>query len=136
SGVFRSLDGGTTWTNVSTGVSVNNGCMDLAIRTDLPSQDWLILSCGTFAQATIYVNTDAANSTAWSAKLAETNMGRTSLAIAPSNQLIVYAAAAQQEISSNYDDGLWAVFRSADGGLTWTATVRNTNPTFLNTLLF
>src|SRR3954447_20054508 len=73
-GIFRSTDGGTNWTNISSGVTVNNGCMDLAIRNDLPSQDWLVLSCGTLAQGTVYVNQDAAGAGTWSAKLQQPNM--------------------------------------------------------------
>jgi len=135
-GIFRSTDGGTNWTQVLLNQQNFNGCMDLAIRTDITATDWVIASCGTFTQATVYVNQDAANTTNWVSELSELEMGRTSLAIAPSNQLIVYAAAADSGVNDNYENGLWAVFRSADGGLTWAATVRNSAPVLLNTLLY
>jgi Spy/CpxP family protein refolding chaperone len=135
-GIFRSTDGGTNWTNISTGVVVNNGCMDLAIRKDVTAQDWLVLSCGQFAQATVYVNQDAAGAGTWSAKLSQPNMARTSIAIAPSNQLVVYAAASQEGVGNNYDDGLLGVFKSSDGGLTWSTQVTNANANIVNTVLF
>jgi hypothetical protein len=131
-GVWRSSDGGTTWTRVHN-PGVNGGCLDLALRTDQPT-DYLFASCGTSVQARVYRNADAGGSGAWVSALTETNMGRTSLAIAPSNQSVVYAMAASN-VSGNFRDGLHAVFRSTDSGSTWTARVRNTNPTKLNTVL-
>ncbi len=140
-GVWRSLDGGSSWTNVlnpanSSGNTVFGGCLDLAIRTD-QSTDFIFASCGTFEQATVYCNTDAGRIGAWRPVLTESGMGRTSLAIAPSNQNIVYAAASSIA-SGDYYAGLHAVFRSTTGGASgsWTATVRNTDATKLNTLLF
>lgn len=63
-------------------------------------------------------------------------MGRTSLAIARSNQNVVYALAASNTTSGNFKlGGLHAVLRSIDGGGTWTARVRNTDPIKLNTVL-
>ena len=51
----------------------------------------------------------------WTQTLAATGQGRTSLAIAPSNQNIVYALAASNQ-PGNYLDGLLGVWRSADSG--------------------
>ena len=61
-------------------------------------------------------------------------MGRTSLAFAPSNPLIVYALSASIA-PGDFEQGLHAVFQSTDGGATWSARVRNTDPTKLNTVL-
>ncbi len=139
-GIWRSTDGGTTWTlahnPTGTGSStVSGGCLDLAIRTD-QTTDYLFASCGTFAQATIYRNTDASGSGVWTSVHTETGMGRTSLAIAPSDQNVIYALASSIA-SGSYQFGLHAVFRSTmsgDSG-TWTAQVRNSNATKLNTAL-
>ena len=92
SGVWRSSDSGLTWSRVLQ-TSVNGGCLDLAFRSDT-SGDFLLASCGTLAQATVYRNPAAETSAAWSAVLSETNMGRTSLAFAPSNPSVAYALAA------------------------------------------
>ncbi len=66
-------------------------------------------------------------------------MGRTSLAIAPSDQNVIYALAASNVPgpSAFYEQGLLAVFRSTAGGApaSWEARVRNTDPVRLNTLI-
>jgi uncharacterized protein (TIGR03437 family) len=138
-GLWRSTDGGATWSQSldptnSSNRTVTGGCLDLATRTD-QTTDYLFAACGTFEQSTIYRNTDAGGSGAWTAVQTESGMGRTSLAVAPSNQNVIYAASASYA-SGSYLDGLHAVFRSTDGGTSWTAQVRNNNPTKLNTLLF
>ncbi|HSP34922.1 MAG TPA: hypothetical protein VLU46_11450 [Thermoanaerobaculia bacterium] len=130
SGVWRSADGGTTWTNVLP-TTVRGGCLDLALRTDVPG-DSLFASCGTFDQATIYLATNAERENAWTPVLSEPDQGRTTLAIAPSKPSTVYALAA-----SNTDQALLAVYRSDANGDpgSWTprATRNDTNP--LNTIL-
>ena len=81
----------------------------------------------TSVQATIYRNADAGGSGAWSAVYTEATMGRTSLAIAPSNQNVVYALSASIE-TGDFNDGLLAVFRSTDGGASWTAAGQEHEP--------
>ena len=127
-GVFRSTDGGTTWTLMINGTSVN-GCTDLALQTRR-TVGYLYAACGTFAQATIYRALDSATS-ALTAVYTEAGMGRTSLAIAPSNENVIYALAANS--STN---GMHAVLRSTTGGAagSWTARVRSTAPVKLNSL--
>lgn len=131
-GVWRSTDGGTSWTQ-ALNPSVTGGCLDLAIRTD-QSTDYIFASCGTFTQATVYRNTDAGGAGTWTPVLADAGMGRTSLAIAPSSQATVYALTSSVD-PGVFNLGLHAVFRSTDGGSTWPARVRNSNPTKLNTVL-
>ncbi len=140
-GVWRSVDSGANWEQVlqplnEDGDPLTGGCLDLAIRTD-KATDYLFASCGTFVQATIYRNTDAAGAGTWTAVHTETNMGRTSLALAPSNQDIIYAAAASNA-SGQFDQGLHAIFRSTSSGDagSWTPQVRNTSVNKLNTALF
>jgi hypothetical protein len=133
-GVFRSLNGGATWTRIYK-TSLFSGCLDLALRTDTPT-DTLFASCGSFEQSSVVRNTAAEGNGPWSVVLTEKAMGRTSLAIAPSNQNVIYAMASSIA-SGNYSLGLLAVFRSSTGGGagSWTAQVRNTNTNKLNTLL-
>ncbi|HXV61708.1 MAG TPA: hypothetical protein VEK15_13500, partial [Vicinamibacteria bacterium] len=133
-GVHRSLDGGANWSLVLAPL-VTGGCLDLAARTDGGPVDIVFASCGTLTQATVYRNLDASGAGVWTSVLTEANMGRTSLAIAPSNQDIIYALSASIDGTSPYDGGLHAVFRSINGGSTWAARVRNTDATKLNTLL-
>jgi hypothetical protein len=131
-GVWRSLNFGSTWTRVLD-PQVFGGCLDLASRTDRAA-DVVFASCGTFEQATVYRNLKANAAGAWTPVLRDPGMGRTTLAIAPSNQNIVYAMAASI-VAGDYTDGLHGVFRSTDGGAHWTARVRNTSSNKLNTVL-
>ncbi len=138
-GVFRSTDNGVTWSKVLDGTSVN-GCMDLAIQTDRPLA-YVFASCGTFeaANATtgaIYRALDTGSAQTWTKVFNPANMGRTSLALAPSNQNIIYAVAASNE-SGNFNNGLLGVYRSTTSGSTgsWTTQVTNTSTTTQNRLL-
>lgn len=143
-GVWRSLDAGASWARVllpenAVGNIVQGGCLDLAIRTDVGT-DYVFASCGSFTQATVYLNTSAGDvesgSGSWTAVIREPGIGRTALAIAPSNQNVVYALASSIE-QGTYDRGLHAVFRSTAGGVegSWSARVRNNSATKLNTAL-
>jgi photosystem II stability/assembly factor-like uncharacterized protein len=125
-GVWRSADAGTTWSRVLP-TTVMGGCLDL-VRGNA-----LFVACGTFEQATIY---RSANGQSWEAVYTEPNMGRTTLAIAPSDPSIVYALAASNEPGIRYQ-GLLGVFRSTANGDpgTWTARIRNTDPTFASFML-
>ena len=139
------------------------GCTDLALRTDR-STDYVLASCasrstddryylpgllpdacgGRPCPARVYVNADAANGGDWDVVLTEPGMGRTQLSIHAADQDIVYASSASIVAgpdadgngTGDYDNGLHAVFRSDDGGRTWRATVRNSDPELLNTTLF
>jgi len=137
-GVWRSTDAGQNWSRILNAEDVTGGCLNLALRTDR-SNDYLFASCGTFQQATVYLNMQAESGGSWTPVLSEYGMGRTSLAIAPSDQNTIYALSASYIPGPNgwFDGGLHAVFRSDQGGSagTWRATVRNTNPSKLNTLL-
>ncbi|MBL8204070.1 MAG: hypothetical protein JNM09_07560 [Blastocatellia bacterium] len=132
-GVWRSLDGGATWGKV---LNYTDGCLDLVIRTD-QTTDYIFAACGTFRGAEIFRNTDAGGAGTWTSVYRENGMGRTSLALAPSNQNVIYAVAAST-LSGPFRDGLHAVFRSTSSGDsgTWTAQARNNNALKLNTVLF
>ncbi len=129
SGVWRSTDEGLNWTAVLP-VSINGGCLDLAARTDQQT-DYLFAACGNFQQATIYRKSNAEAAGSWDTALSETGMGRTAIAIAPSNQNIVYAVSAA--LGGAYADGLFAFYRSDNGGNSFAAMVRNTDTNKVNT---
>lgn len=131
-GVFRSNDGGAVWTQVQAS-AVNGGCLDLAIRTD-QDPDHVFAACGTFERATVFRSTDGGDIGTWESELSEASMGRTSLAIAPSDEDTIYALSASIA-PGQFEDGLHAVFRSTDGGDTWTEQVRNNDAVKLNTVL-
>lgn len=136
SGIWRSTDAGVSWTNILTprndfNETITGGCLDLAIRTDVQS-DYIFASCGTFEKASVYRNTDASGGGLWTTVLSEEGMGRTALAISPSNQSIVYALASSVEFGP-YELALYAVFRSDNGGDSWNAVLRNTSQNKLST---
>lgn len=133
-GIFRSNDAGASWTKMIDATAVN-GCMDLAIQTDRALAN-VFASCGTFAQGTVYRALDTAGAQTWSAVMSVPGQGRTSLALAPSNQNIIYALAAST-VAGNFNDGLLGVYRSTTGGTagSWTARVTNASPVKLNTAL-
>ncbi len=140
SGVHRSDDEGKTWQQILE-PDVKGGCLDLAIRADR-SDDVLFASCGTFEQATIWRSEDAAararggKGPKFEAVLEDPGMGRTSIAIAPSDQNVIYALAASND-KGDYEQGLHAVFRSTTGGASgsWEVRIRNTATDFNSTLL-
>jgi photosystem II stability/assembly factor-like uncharacterized protein len=137
SGVWRSLDEGISWNRIlATGAK--GGCLDLAMRTDT-SSDFIFASCGTLDQATVYRARAAEGAGAWEAVLSESGMGRTSLAIAPSDQRVVYALSASNVgcATNPYSQGLFAVFRSSGEGArgSWSARVRNTSTNPMDNLI-
>jgi photosystem II stability/assembly factor-like uncharacterized protein len=137
-GVYASTDAGATWNLVVDQSSDSQpGCQDLAVRTDQPT-DYLFATCAFdgYDNPAIYRNTDAAGSGQWNVVFTADNMSRTSLAIAPSNQNIIYAIAASSE-DGDYHGGLLAVYRSTSSGDpgSWTTQVTNQDPTLLNALL-
>ena len=116
SGVWRSTDSGATWTRLLA-VNVRGGCLDLALRPDR-SEDVLFASCGSYEQATVYRFPRAADRSDAEVVLRQPDMGRTSLAIAPSNPDVIYALAASNVPGPQgiYRQGLLAVYRSDRGG--------------------
>ena len=135
-GVWRSLDAGATWTR-TLDPKVTGGCLDLALRTDTGA-DALFASCGTReGTAAVWRDQAAERSGGWSKVLGRKGMGRTTLAIAPSNQNVIYALASSNVPGpgGKFQYGLLAVYRSQNGGKTWSVRLRNTNKKKLNTLL-
>ncbi|UXI67656.1 WD40/YVTN/BNR-like repeat-containing protein [Tahibacter amnicola] len=140
-GILRSLDSGATWTKVvdssASGINVFGGCFDLSAIPGGP-QDTILGTCGTFggnatfsalANGVILRNTDAAGAGTWTSVLSSGTpgtQGRSMVAVAPSNPQIVYALVAGGDgAPGTVVDGLLGVWRSADGGATWTPKVQN-----------
>jgi len=122
-GVWRSSNGGTTWAR-TLNPNVTGGCLDLVARPGMLG-DYVFASCGTFERSTVWRAKNAENDGAWEAVLSEPNMGRTSLAIAPSNPSVIYALAASNEPGLR-NQGLLALYRSVSDGDAGSWTVRST----------
>ena len=116
-GVHFSADGGNTWTRTLDRVAPNTGCEELAIRSD-QSTDYLFAACGRFSipASAIFRNVDAGGGGAWENVLAMPGMGRTSLAVAPSQPNTIYALLTDADPSSDFYQGALGVFRSDSSG--------------------
>ncbi len=131
-GVWYSPDGGVRWTRVLDRRSPNLGCQDVVIRSD-QTTDYVFAACVSRASGTtsaIFRNTDASGNGKWEQVFSDKNLDRASLALAPSDQSIIYALAASRETGNN-QFGLLGVYRSASNGdaETWEAraTVKDDN---------
>jgi hypothetical protein len=117
-GVWMSTDGGASFTQTLPRIAPNSGCEDLVMRTD-QGTDSLFAACGrfNFPTSAVFRNLDAAGGGSWETVLAPAGMGATSLAIAPSNQSIVYAMMASVDPNNAaFNNGLLAVYRSMANG--------------------
>ena len=138
-GLLASKDGGASWTLAPLNAGYY-GCQDLAIRTDMAT-DYLFAACSgpnlstTFA---VWRNTDAAGTGTWTSVFTAPNMGRTVIALAPSQQSTIYAAAAGSPASPRDGVLLAGVFRSTANGDagSWTTQVTGSDPSPWNALLF
>jgi len=144
-GVWRSLDAGVSWDVVlsnplfiadsSASNGSSTGCTELAIRSDT-NPDVLLAAFGSFDTDGLFRSTDGGDT--WSqlgtaADLRNSSQGRMALAIAPSNNDVMYVCMA--------DAGgrLVNVYRSIDGGDSWSPRVNLgsvTGPFLLSNLVF
>gem|GEM_PF-734376 len=109
-GLYKSTDAGVSWSNTRCGTYVNSLVMDQS-NTQI-----LYGAIGGTGANSIRKSTDGGAT--WStltAGLPTTSMGRTQLAIAPTNGNIVYAS-----ISNRASSQLLGLYRTTDGGSSWT----------------
>lgn len=100
-------------------------------------------ACSGPCPGAVFRNDDAGGSGTWQTVLSETGMGRTSLEVARSDPDVVYALSSSIVAGfdrtgdgyGDYDNGLHALFRSEDGGRSFSARLRNDSPDALSTYL-
>ncbi|MCO6438405.1 MAG: hypothetical protein J5J06_15040 [Phycisphaerae bacterium] len=141
-GVYKTTTAGMFWfpvlentTFINTSPPNSNGstsgCMELALRADTPpGPDVVFASFGSFDTDGLFRSADGGIS--WTqvgttSDLIVTRQGRMSLAIAPSNNDIMYVAMADNGIGAPTGT-IVNVFRSSDGGLTWTPQLTPSHP--------
>ena len=119
-GIWKTTDGGSTWTNTTTSISTFDSYSDVAID---PNSGTIYMAVGDNFDSThngMYLSTNGGSS--WSAAgnfPKGGNDGRISFALSPSTattKATLYAA-----IASIQTNGLLAIEKSADGGATWTS---------------
>ena len=118
-GVFRSTDGGNSYANV-----LPKGVVWSLARTNT---GWLasVATSGYYSPATLYTSADGVSWTAVSAPNLTTDAGRITLAVGAPGDAVVYAYAARScDKGCDQKD----LFRSADGGNSWTALGLNSKP--------
>ncbi|RZM80604.1 hypothetical protein C3B51_11095 [Pseudoalteromonas rubra] len=114
-GVQRSKDNGASWETVFVAKGASVGCTDLTLVDD-GDKDVLVTACGSFDTGGIHRSADGGDN--WDSVLVAPKQGRSTIAVAPSDNNVMYA------LLANIDDhGMEAVYKSEDMGLTWTATV-------------
>jgi uncharacterized protein (TIGR03437 family) len=120
SGIYRSSDGGATWTAVLTGAAGS----DLVFNPSDPTIVYAALgSAATNARNGVYKSTnggitwDPAGGSGTTA-LPATNMGRIALALAPSSPNTVYAGI--HNAGAAGFGSLLGLYKSSDGGQSWT----------------
>lgn len=122
SGLFRSMNGGTSWTKVlgsGTGASSNN-ISDIEIAAD----NSIYVGIGIFSTDGVYKSATG-DVGSWTKLNTGANgfptsgFQRIELACAPSNASVIYA------VTQNTSYGVGGIYRSTDGGANWTT---RTNP--------
>lgn len=118
-GLYRSIDGGTSFSLVLNTTAVG-GCTDMAMQVGGASGR-VFVSCGRFnSQGTVYRGDDADASTFVSA-LSLTGQSRSSIAVAPSNESVIYVMASQGTSGGGAGQyGLHGIYRSTDNGDSFT----------------
>lgn len=128
-GVWRSTDSGTSWSAVLknpsylAGSPATNGsligCTDLAVRGDV-FPEVVFAAFGSSEADGLFRSLDGGNT--WQAYLVPPNQGRMSIALAPSDNDVMYLLMADNG-SGGALGQLVSVFRSDDGGDSFTAQV-------------
>lgn len=116
SGIFKSTDGGETWTNVYTETESSSGRVKKVLQIIADPADFNIMYAGVDDKG-VLKSTDAGDTWFNSSNGINDKSGRFELAIFPGNTNRVYAASEGSSFSN--------LFVSTDAGATWAQTTEN-----------
>lgn len=115
-GIWHSTDAGSTWAYTQSGTSVN------CLLMDPTNHQVLYASRGGASTNTVIKSTDGGGTWSTLSSGLPSGGGRTQLAMAPSSPSILYAS-----ISDLSYSGLLGLYRTSDGGATWSLQNSSTN---------
>ena len=144
-GVFKSNDAGANWTALlrnpdyvvdptapaTNGCSI--GCSDLALRRDTaPGQDVIVAAFGSFEPDGLFRSMDGGDT--WvqlgtSGDLRVARQGRMEIAVAPSDNDVIYVSMADNGDTGSALGTMVDVFRTVDGGDSWSPRLDYSYPT-------
>lgn len=121
-GIFKSTDGGRTWTQLTNGIPTDLSATDLAMDRSDPN---VLYACfgDIFGDARngIYKTTNGGTSwTRLTSGLPTSGVGRTSIALAPSRPQRLYAIFVRPSSPSSGGASTLGVYRTDNGGASWT----------------
>ena len=122
-GIYKSIDGGTTWTDTTAAISTTAPFTDVEIDKSNAMHLFAAVGGGTAASG-LYVTTNGG--TSWSlvggGLIGGTEVGWSRVAFAPSSTQTVYTS-----FANSATGGLLAMWRSTNGGSSWTQLVNTPN---------
>jgi photosystem II stability/assembly factor-like uncharacterized protein len=122
-GIWRSMDGGATWTNTTTAITTSSAFSDVEIDPTNPHT--LYAAVGSFRGSTVngvYKSTDGGNTWAVAGDFPlDIRDGRMTVAVAPSDPQTLYVSVSASGLGGSSFGRLLEVLKSTDGGNTWTA---------------
>jgi photosystem II stability/assembly factor-like uncharacterized protein len=128
-GIWRSTDGGATWTDTTATLSTTAAFSDVEIDPTQPQT--LYAAVGSFRGASVngvYKSTDGGNT--WSVAgnfPIDVRDGRITVAVAPSDPQTLYVSVSASGLGGSSFGRLLEVLKSTDGGNTWTVLPNTPN---------